>query len=117
MASENHTITHHSPVVVARVDEADENPPEALHEGLAALDVSDSGAKFGRLASNMQQRCQLLLEELEQFQSCLKRQRRENHVELRTFKSSLQAEMRLLDKVSTVFHTAINLYLLILSNS
>jgi hypothetical protein len=50
----------------------------------------------------MQERCRILLNELEQFQAYLKKQRKEHTVELRTFKSGLQAEMKLIDKVLTV---------------
>jgi hypothetical protein len=117
MALENHTIAHHSPESSARVDEADENVPEGLHGGLVGLEISDPAAEVEKLASDMQQRCRVLLDELEQFHSYLKRQRRENHVELRTFKSGLQAEMKLLDKVSTDYHPARDFCLLILSNS
>jgi hypothetical protein len=102
----NHSIAaHHSPVKGDRVDKAEENISAALNGGLAALDVSDLSAEVGRLAVDMQQRCRILLEEVEQFQSHLKQQRRENQVELRTFKSSLQAEMKLLDKVSIDYHS------------
>ena len=52
-----------------------------------------------KLATEMQRRCRQLLSELEQFQAHLKKQRREHTVELRTFRSGLQAEMRLIDKV------------------
>lgn len=52
-----------------------------------------------KLASDMQQRCQTLLQELEQFQAHLKQKKKQNDVELRTFKTGLQAEMKLIDKV------------------
>jgi hypothetical protein len=51
------------------------------------------------LALDMQRRCRLLLEELEQFQAYLKRQSKENDVEVRTFKSDVQSEMKFIDKV------------------
>lgn len=51
------------------------------------------------LALDMQQRCRLLLDELEQFQAYLRERKKANNVELRTFKSGLQAEMKLIDKV------------------
>ena len=56
-----------------------------------------------KLATEMQRRCRQLLSELEQFQAHLKKQRREHTVELRTFRSGLQAEMRLIDKVLLIF--------------
>jgi hypothetical protein len=107
MDSGNHSIAHNSPDQGDKADEADKNLPASLTEGLATLDVSDLSAEVGRLAVDMQQCCRVLLEEIEHFQSHLKRQRRENNVELRTFKSALQAEMKLLDKVSIDYHSAI----------
>ncbi|KAF4636789.1 hypothetical protein G7Y89_g1289 [Cudoniella acicularis] len=54
-----------------------------------------------KLASEMQQRCRTLLAELEQFQAYLKQKRKEHGVELRTFKTGLQAEMKLIDKLAS----------------
>ena len=56
--------------------------------------------EVSELAADMQKRCRLFLDELEQFQTYLKDQKRENQVELRTFKSGLQTELRTIDKVS-----------------
>jgi hypothetical protein len=117
MASENHTITHHNPELVVQVDEADENVSQDLHEGLATLELSDPTVEYRRLASCMQQRCRVIIEELEQFHSYLKEQRKETRVEMRSFKSGLQGEMKLLDKVSINFCHARNACLLILRNS
>ncbi|RDL39708.1 Uncharacterized protein BP5553_04048 [Venustampulla echinocandica] len=52
------------------------------------------------LALDMQQRCRLLLNELEQFQAYLKERNKANNVELRTFKGGLQAEMKLIHKLA-----------------
>ncbi|KAH6680790.1 hypothetical protein B0J14DRAFT_471198 [Halenospora varia] len=54
-----------------------------------------------KLASDMQQRCRTLLQELEQFQAHLKQKKKQNDVELRTFKTGLQAEMKLIDKLAS----------------
>lgn len=53
------------------------------------------------MATRMQQRCSLLLEELEQFQAHLKQQKKEKRVEMRAFKTGLYAEMKLLNKLAT----------------
>ncbi|KAG9230072.1 hypothetical protein BJ875DRAFT_473224 [Amylocarpus encephaloides] len=52
------------------------------------------------LASEMQERCRTLLSELEEFSQYLKAQRKENTVELRTFRNGLQSEMKLIDKLA-----------------
>jgi hypothetical protein len=55
------------------------------------------------LASEMHKRCRTLLDELEQFKFHLKQLKKENNIELRTFWSGLQAEMKLIEKVSSLF--------------
>jgi hypothetical protein len=94
---------------------------DALHEDMADLDITtngsetptgtaveseatlvteaDTGNDGPTLALNMQKRCRLLLDELEQFQAYLKEQGKENTAELRAFKTEVQSEMRLIDKV------------------
>ncbi|KAE9372305.1 hypothetical protein N431DRAFT_545000 [Stipitochalara longipes BDJ] len=57
-------------------------------------------AEVARVATDMQKRCRLFLDELEQFQTYLKGQKKENQVELRTFKSGLQTESRTIDKLA-----------------
>ncbi len=75
---------------------------------LDALEISGSTAEANSAAETvqhaieMQQRCRLLLQELEQFSDYLREQKRENAVEFRTFKGGLQSEMKLLDKVGTL---------------
>jgi hypothetical protein len=64
-----------------------------------ALEISASAEETGEMATRMQQRCSLLLEELEQFQTHLKQQKKEKRVEMRAFKTGLYAEMKLLNKV------------------
>jgi len=96
--------------------------PDALHGVMADLDITTSGSatptettvaskatsvtKSGNeidgyaLALNMQQRCRLLLDELEQFQAYLKEEGKEHSAELRALKTEVQSEMKVLDKVS-----------------
>ena len=95
-------------------DEADGNLPEALQEGLSSLEISDPAAEVERQAADMQQRCRLLLDELETFSAHLKRLKKETQVELRMFKSGLQAEMKLIDKVSTQEYPTTDCQVLIL---
>jgi hypothetical protein len=75
-------------------------PHQSLGGGMATLDLSGSPTDVELHAIDMQQRCRKLLDELEEFQAYLRQQNKENSVELRTFKGGLQAEMKLLDKVS-----------------
>lgn len=77
------------------------NKDGGLENDMASLDVNDPSYDGRRLALDMQAKCRLLLEELEQFQTYLKEQKRERNVEIRTFKGGLQAEMKLIDKVCT----------------
>jgi hypothetical protein len=97
MASESHPAMRNSPEALDIMDEADEIIPFPPQGDLAN---PDSSIEVKRLAADMQQRCRLFLDELEQFQAYLKDQRKEKHVDLRIFKSGLQSEMRMLDKVS-----------------
>ena len=46
-------------------------------------------------------RCMLLLDELQQFQSYLKVQGKEQKVEIKPFKTALQSEMKSLEKVKS----------------
>jgi hypothetical protein len=64
-----------------------------------ALEISASAEETERMATRMQQRCKLLLSELEEFQAYLKVQKKEKRVEVRAFKTGLHAEMKLLNKV------------------
>jgi hypothetical protein len=48
---------------------------------------------------DMQQRARLLLEELEQFQTYLKEKKKEDTVHLSSFKTDVQHELKLLEKV------------------
>jgi len=84
------------------MDEADKR---VLMGGLPGVDETDPTDVAG-LAADMQKRCRLFLDELEQFQTYLKDQKRENQVELRIFKSALQTELRTIDKVSIDCHPA-----------
>jgi hypothetical protein len=97
IASENHPAMRNSPEASNIMNEADEiisSPPQG------DLADSDSSIEVEKLAADMQQRCRLFLDELEQFQAYLKDQRKEKHVDLRIFRSGLQSEMKMLDKVS-----------------
>jgi uncharacterized protein involved in exopolysaccharide biosynthesis len=87
------------------VVEADANISSSPQGGLADSDSSNAAANVGRLAADMQQRCRLFLDELEQFQAYLKGERKENQAELRTFKAGLQSEMNTHDKVSIDLHS------------
>jgi hypothetical protein len=71
----------------------------SLVTDLDNLDISESPTQTAFLAAEMQQRCCLLLDELEKFQLHLKHLKRETQVEIRTFKGGLHAESKLLNKV------------------
>jgi hypothetical protein len=97
MASESRPAMRNSVEALNIMDEVDEIisfPPQG---DLANYDPS---IEVKRLAADMQQRCRLFLDELEQFQAYLKDQRKEEPVDLRIFRSGLQSEMKMLDKVS-----------------
>jgi hypothetical protein len=55
---------------------------------------SNSGALHERLALDMQERCSVLLEELEQFQAYLKEKKKEAQVEVKGFKNDLRNELK-----------------------
>jgi hypothetical protein len=118
MASENHPVVSNSPkaVDIDKAGKADENVLPGLHGNMAAVDSIDP-TEVTKLAADMQQRCQLFLDELEQFQAYLRCKKNENRVELRTFKASLQSEMRAIEKVSIYCHHPGRVYLLIVNNS
>lgn len=71
----------------------------------SATEVSDSVTEVAseidheRLGAEMQERCRILVAELEEYQEYLKKHRKETAVELRTFRSGLNAEMKLINKV------------------
>jgi hypothetical protein len=70
---------------------------------MTSLELNKSAIETERDVSDMLQRCQLLLDELEQFQLYLKQQKKDNGVEkFHTFKSHVQNEMRLLDNVGII---------------
>ncbi|TVY53244.1 UPF0415 protein-like [Lachnellula cervina] len=95
--------------------------PDALHGAMADLDISTNGSATPTettvtseatsiteadneidghaLALDMQQRCRLLLDELEQLQAHLKDEGKEHSAELRALKTEVQSEMRVIDKV------------------
>jgi hypothetical protein len=72
---------------------------DATEVTIVAEEIDAQEIDAEKLATEMQLRCRMLLNELEQFQAHLKKQRKEHTVELRTFRSGLQAEMKLIDKV------------------
>ncbi|KAN0110459.1 Protein of unknown function (DUF1308) domain containing protein [Hyaloscypha variabilis] len=78
------------------MDKADKMALKESPPGVGNIDP----AEVSELAANMQKRCRLFLDELEQFQAYLKGQKKENQVELRTFKSGLQTESRTIDKLA-----------------
>jgi len=104
MASENVSVPHLDPEKgPAAVDEAENDgsqPQSTLHEEVASLKLSGHSTEAKSDALYMQQRCQQILSEVEQFQSHLRKLKKDTGVESRVFKTGLQAEMRLLDKVN-----------------
>jgi hypothetical protein len=74
------------------------NREEGLSVQLRDLSVEDSGI---RLREDLLQQCQVLLSELEEFQQCLFKQKKDSGVELRHFKNSVRTEVNLLEKVGT----------------
>lgn len=74
-------------------------PGSGFDGKMFGLDISASAEETEQMATRMQQRCKLLLDELEQFQEHLKQQKKEKRVEMRAFKTGLHAEMKLLNKV------------------
>lgn len=75
-------------------------PDSALDEDTAALHVSDpDSGKHVRLAAEMVSRCGMLLAELEEFQSYLKKQRKDNIVGVKGFKYDIENELKRLKAV------------------
>lgn len=54
-------------------------------------------------ASDMQQRARILLDEIDQFQQYLREMKQEDAVYLKGFKSDVQQELKLLEKVTQSF--------------
>ncbi|CAG8956134.1 hypothetical protein HYFRA_00012051 [Hymenoscyphus fraxineus] len=73
--------------------------------GDGATEASDSMTEqinHERLGAEMQERCRILVAELEEYQEYLRKQKKESSsVELRTFRSGLNAEMKLINKLAT----------------
>jgi hypothetical protein len=74
------------------------NREEGLSAQLEDLNVEDIGV---RLRDDLLQQCQVLLNELEEFQQYLVKQKKDSGVELRHFKNSVRAEANSLEKVGT----------------
>ena len=81
---------------------------DGIEEDLRSLNISSSSSVHDEAtnshgaqseASNMHQRAKLLLDELVRFQQYLKERKRENAIYLTAFKSDLQQELKLLEKV------------------
>jgi hypothetical protein len=99
MASANGAIPHVG-LNTANVTHDDHVRHDTIMTG---LELSEAAIETERDVSDMLQRCQLLLDELEQFQLYLKQQKKDNDVEkFHTFKSHVQNEMRLLDNVGVI---------------
>lgn len=77
-------------------------PDDNFNGRMFALEISASTEETEKMATRMQQRCKLLLSELEEFQAYLKLQKKEKRVEVRAFKTGLHAEMKLLNKVRSL---------------
>ncbi|KAE8444873.1 hypothetical protein EG329_014121 [Mollisiaceae sp. DMI_Dod_QoI] len=89
------------PPINGEADGQTSQPNDDFEGKIFALDISASAEETERMATRMQQRCSLLLDELEQFQSHLKQQKKEKRVEVRGFKTGINAEMKLLNKLAT----------------
>ena len=63
-----------------------------------------------RVAVEMQRRCQLVVDELEQFQEYLEEHKMEENVVLAGFRRNLEVEMRLLNKVKRSFNLFVSAY-------
>jgi hypothetical protein len=74
-------------------------PPEFDLASLNLSEITEDSTDALELARETQSRCQKLLEELEQFRAHLKLHKKEHTAELRPFKSGVQAELKLLNKV------------------
>jgi hypothetical protein len=99
MASANRPIPHVG-LNTANITHGGHMPHDTI---MAGLELNESAIETERGVSDMLQRCQLLLDELEQFQSYLKQQKKDNAVEkFHTFKGHVQNEMRLLDNVGII---------------
>jgi hypothetical protein len=73
--------------------ESPANGEEVLSGQLRDLKVEDAGL---RLREDLLQQCQVLLNELDEFQQCLAKQKKDK---LRHFKNSVQTEANSLEKV------------------
>jgi hypothetical protein len=81
---------------------------DAIEEDLTSLNISSSSSVHDEVtdthgaqsqAADMHQRAKLLLDELVCFQQYLKDKKREDAVYLSAFKSDVQQELKLLEKV------------------
>lgn len=95
--------------------DVDVTQPDLIDEKMASLEVESSDAEDAAsqiriLALDMQQRCRVLLEELQQFHDYLKQQKREKAVESKLFGNRLKSEMKVIDRVSAC-HMSIELML------
>jgi hypothetical protein len=72
------------------------NRGEEISAHLKDLKVEDIGM---RLRGDLLRQCQVLLNELEVFQQCLVKQKKDNGVELRHFKNNVGTEVNSLEKV------------------
>ena len=77
-------------------DEAGKNGSQPYQSPAGAYTFEVEGERNGL---QMQRSCRLLLDELDEFRSYLKRQKKEKAVEIGIFKAHVQAEMKFLDKV------------------
>lgn len=79
---------------------------DGISAQLEDLKVEDAGLQ---LRDSLLQQCRVLLNELEEFQQYLVKQKKDNGVELRHFKSSVRTEVNFLEKVCipVIFATVI----------
>ena len=67
---------------------------------MESLSLDEQKAEIENLASDLQDRCTRLLEEVEQFEAFLKEGRKSDMADLRRFKSAIIAESKATGKVS-----------------
>ncbi|KAI9641683.1 hypothetical protein NHQ30_009539 [Ciborinia camelliae] len=75
---------------------------EAIANGMAALKLSDPEPNSERSVTELLQRSQDLMAELDQFKTCLKEQKQDRTVELRHFSTNLQSEIKSLKRLATL---------------
>ncbi|RAL64907.1 hypothetical protein DID88_001501 [Monilinia fructigena] len=75
---------------------------EAIAHNMAGLKLSDPAPDSEKSVTELLQRSQGLMAELEQFKACLKERKQDKTVELRHFSTNLQSEIKSLERLANL---------------